>query len=135
VTKGWLLSRTHQENLLSEDFTEIGVGVLRGKFQGQRTTFVVQMFGTPYADLNWLLTRNQQKPPVSQDLSEKSVFLPTASLFDLFPGASQTSETVSLPSFFNVFLLSMTFFGIALILLPRSFCCQHRRNRKSKKIT
>lgn len=131
VTKGWLLSRSHQENLLSQDFTEIGVGVLRGKFQGQRTTLVVQMFGTPYADRDVLLTRQGQKLPQPQNLSEKPVFLPTASLFDLFPGATIGTASLSFPSFFNVLLLSITFFGIGLILLPRNLSCHHRNNRKT----
>lgn len=133
VTKGWMLSPTHQENLLSPDFTEIGVGVLRGKFQGQRTTLVVQMFGTPYADRSLLLARHGQKPPQPQNLSEKPVFLPTASLLDLFPGATTGTATLSLPSFLNVLLLSITLFGIGLILLPTDTCCQHHRNRKMSK--
>lgn len=130
VTKGWMLSQLHQENLLSQDFTEIGVSVLRGKFHGQRTTLVVQMFGTKFSDRDVLISRNNRRLPKPQDLSAKPVFLPTASLFDLFPGASSASSQISLPSFLNVFLLSVTFFGIGIILLPSKISCQHHRYRK-----
>lgn len=47
VIKAWLASPTHRKNLLNEKFNEIGVAVLEGKFQGETTTIVVQIFGTP----------------------------------------------------------------------------------------
>lgn len=47
VIKAWLDSPTHRKNLLNEKFNEIGVAVLEGKFQGETTTIVVQIFGTP----------------------------------------------------------------------------------------
>ena len=47
VIKAWLDSPTHRKNLLNEKFSEIGVAVLEGKFQGETTTIVVQIFGTP----------------------------------------------------------------------------------------
>lgn len=47
VTDGWLASPTHRENIASEKFTEIGIGIARGDYQGVDSTFVVQMFGRP----------------------------------------------------------------------------------------
>jgi len=48
VTDAWLASPAHKANLLSTDFSEIGVAVLNDNF-GQEgfATLVVQMFGTP----------------------------------------------------------------------------------------
>lgn len=47
MISAWLASPTHRENLLSSNFTEIGVGVAEGVIAGKSTTVVVQMFGRP----------------------------------------------------------------------------------------
>ncbi len=44
----WMGSKDHRENILRPQFTEMGVGVAEGKYEGVRTIFVVQEFGTPY---------------------------------------------------------------------------------------
>lgn len=51
VEKAWMNSPTHRENILNGNFTEVGIGLAEGLYQGRPTTFVVQMFGTPaYAE-------------------------------------------------------------------------------------
>lgn len=47
VERAWMDSPTHHDNLLDPHFTEIGIALAVGTFQGRATTFVVQMFGTP----------------------------------------------------------------------------------------
>ena len=47
VEQAWMNSLDHRKNLLDGHFTEIGVAVARGTYEGHPTTFVVQMFGTP----------------------------------------------------------------------------------------
>ncbi len=47
VHSGWLASPSHRQNLLSEKYTEIGVGVAQGEFEGFSTFLVVQFFGHP----------------------------------------------------------------------------------------
>ncbi|MBI5466254.1 MAG: hypothetical protein HY974_03120 [Candidatus Kerfeldbacteria bacterium] len=47
VAEGWLASPTHRANIVSPRYTEIGVGVLSGSFEGADSTIVVQMFGQP----------------------------------------------------------------------------------------
>lgn len=47
VHEGWMASPTHRENIVSEKYTDIGVGVARGTYEGFDTVFVVQMFGKP----------------------------------------------------------------------------------------
>ena len=46
VERAWLASPTHRANLLDGRFTEVGIATAYGIYQGQPTTFVVQMFGT-----------------------------------------------------------------------------------------
>ncbi|MBI2458996.1 MAG: hypothetical protein HYV53_00395 [Parcubacteria group bacterium] len=47
VVQAWKNSPTHKKNLLSPYYQEIGVSAIDGKFQGQDTTVVVQIFGSP----------------------------------------------------------------------------------------
>lgn len=45
VEKAWIESPTHHANLISDKFTETGIATYQGIYQGQTTTFVVQLFG------------------------------------------------------------------------------------------
>ena len=47
IEKAWMNSKGHKRNILSEDFTEIGIGTARGMYQGREAIFVVQYFGKP----------------------------------------------------------------------------------------
>ncbi len=47
VEEAWMDSPTHKANIMSRNFTEIGIATARGKYKGETTTFVVQMFGSP----------------------------------------------------------------------------------------
>lgn len=48
--EGWMASPTHRSNILDERYSEIGVGVARGRYDDYDTIFVVQMFGRPKAE-------------------------------------------------------------------------------------
>jgi len=43
----WLDSPTHRKNILNERYDEIGVAVLRGNFDKNGTTLIVQIFASP----------------------------------------------------------------------------------------
>lgn len=45
VVRAWMASPKHRENILSENFEDIGFAVVDGKLNGKDTTLVVQMFG------------------------------------------------------------------------------------------
>lgn len=47
VVAAWMDSPGHRANILSGKFTEIGIATAVGEYNGHKTTFVVQMFGTP----------------------------------------------------------------------------------------
>ncbi|MGE5540942.1 MAG: CAP domain-containing protein [Bacillota bacterium] len=47
VERAWMKSPTHRENILNGNYTEIGIATAVGMYQGHRTIFVVQEFGTP----------------------------------------------------------------------------------------
>ncbi|MEK7497082.1 MAG: CAP domain-containing protein [Patescibacteria group bacterium] len=46
----WMASPTHRANITMPEYSEIGVGVARGIFEGVETVFVAQYFGRPLSD-------------------------------------------------------------------------------------
>ena len=46
VVTAWMASPTHRDNLLNSKYKDIGIAVVEGNLNGQKTTLVVQMFGT-----------------------------------------------------------------------------------------
>lgn len=49
IIEAWKSSPMHKKNLLSPYYQEIGLAAIDGKFKGQATTVVVQIFGAPAA--------------------------------------------------------------------------------------
>ncbi len=47
VQEGWLASPTHRANIVQPNYTEMGVGVAMGTFEGFDSIFVVEHFGAP----------------------------------------------------------------------------------------
>lgn len=47
VSQAWMNSPGHRANILNKNFSEIGIATAEGMYQGQKTTFIVQLFGTP----------------------------------------------------------------------------------------
>lgn len=46
VITAWNQSPSHRDNILSSNYQEIGIAVVKGNFQGSETTLVVQFFGS-----------------------------------------------------------------------------------------
>ncbi len=49
VVEAWMNSPTHRANIMNGDYVEIGIGTAEGTYEGFKTVFVVQLFGTPAA--------------------------------------------------------------------------------------
>lgn len=47
LMNAWMNSPKHKDNILDQEFVNIGVAVVRGDFDGRETIIVVQMFGYP----------------------------------------------------------------------------------------
>ena len=47
VVDAWMQSPTHRENIVKPVYTQIGVGVAQGVYDGQPATYVVQYFAAP----------------------------------------------------------------------------------------
>jgi len=46
VVAAWMASKTHKDNLLNSNYKDIGISVVEGVLNGQKTILVVQEFGT-----------------------------------------------------------------------------------------
>lgn len=66
VVTAWMNSPTHRDNLLNKNYRDIGIAVVKGVLNGQKTTLVVQEFGT---------TENVTSKPVA-DIQGKQVQVP-----------------------------------------------------------
>lgn len=47
VVQAWMDSPTHRKNILNSQYRDIGIAVVEGTLNGQKTILVVQEFGTP----------------------------------------------------------------------------------------
>jgi uncharacterized protein YkwD len=47
VENAWMNSPTHKANIVNNKYTEIGIATAEGMYKGEKTIFVVQMFGSP----------------------------------------------------------------------------------------
>lgn len=96
VVKAWMESPTHRDNLLNPNYKDIGIAVVDGVLNGQKTTLVVQEFGTT----EYLA----QRPSVT--VQGKSVAVPTQELFNKPQLAVSTIETNTTKPPFDPFKIS-----------------------------
>lgn len=66
VVSAWMNSPTHRDNLLNANYKDIGIAVVEGILNGQKTTLVVQEFGT---------TENVTSKPIA-DIQGKQIQVP-----------------------------------------------------------
>lgn len=66
VVDAWMNSQTHRDNLLKKEYAEVGYAIVNGTLNGEQTTLVVQMFGTPIAG-------SFSPPPVQAEEPVKNV--------------------------------------------------------------
>ncbi|MCI5108502.1 MAG: CAP domain-containing protein [Candidatus Pacebacteria bacterium] len=63
VNDAWLASTAHRNNILSPNFTEIGIAIADGEYEGRDTTYVVQIFGTPAPITPTPVVEEKKEPP------------------------------------------------------------------------
>ena len=47
VNQAWMNSPGHRQNIMNGNFSEIGIAIAQGIYQGKETIFVVELFGRP----------------------------------------------------------------------------------------
>ncbi len=111
VINAWMNSPTHRQNILREEYTEVGYAIANGILNGEETTLVVQMFGRPlYAASN--ATENIPVPP-------EEAPIPMVEKVNTPVVLSQNSEK---PSFYTLFFnINIVFYSILALALLLDF--------------
>jgi hypothetical protein len=74
VYKAWFNSISHRNNILSPDYKEIGTAVLRGDFNGNNTTLVVQLFASPQTIKAGVKKESSKIPPtINKEQEDKAI--------------------------------------------------------------
>ena len=75
IHQAWNDSPLHKDNLLNPNYKEIGIAILRGKFNGEENTVVVQLFGTekPLEGQLMVLTDDVPEQQVVEGIIEKDI--------------------------------------------------------------
>lgn len=81
VVNGWMNSPSHRDNLLNNNYHDIGMAVLNGQLDGESTTLVVQLFGSTSQTVVAVQnkTLNSASVPVSKPKPTPTVFVGQAS--------------------------------------------------------
>lgn len=80
VVSAWMASPTHRDNLINDQYLEIGVAVVEGELGGMQTTLVVQMFGA------------SSKTVASESSDEANGLIEAASILAEQGGSSQAGS-------------------------------------------
>jgi hypothetical protein len=90
VMRAWMGSPEHRANLLENEYSNIGVGIAEGKFDGQNTIVVAQLFGDP-------LIKTAPIPENISLLNER-----------ISPWNKDVKSTENQLSFYNIFLRKLS---------------------------
>jgi hypothetical protein len=121
--KAWMNSKTHRENILNSDYTEVGVAVVSGTIKGKTSFVTVQLFGKPHAPV---ATKNTKEN--SESIFAAVPMVKGVHTENLEAGAVQyaTNAMTSFQSFYqqikatliqNQASISQTAWELALILI------------------
>lgn len=122
VSTAWFNSATHKANLLNPNFTEIGIGIAEGIYNGHKTTFVVQFFGKP--EENIVVEKKleiKQEPVKTIELKASiSPVVPIATMKGIPPGEVLGTEDSSVNRE-NVYLKIFIIFVSIVVLCVGSY--------------
>lgn len=94
VVEAWLDSPTHRANIMNGTYEEIGIGVAKGRYEGQSTVFVVQLFGTKQPAPALLAEAAPVGAPTSEPVEEPTP-APTDDVLPVEPSTAGQSPAVA----------------------------------------
>ncbi len=106
VVVAWMASPTHRDNLLNSNYKDIGMAVVEGVLNGQKTTLIVQEFGTTEILVN--------KPSVK--VQGKDIIVPPSDLANSPQMVEGATKIVTTKTFFDPYKISKSA-GFSVILL------------------
>lgn len=121
VVVAWMNSPTHRDNLLNPKYKDIGIAVVDGVLNGQKTTLVVQMFGTTEmlaAKPTVEVQGKQIAVPTQQD-SSKPVLVAQAPALQLAPKPIADPYQIYKVAGFSLIILMTTLLSVDVWVLRR----------------
>ena len=107
VVSAWMASSRHRENILSENFKEIGFAVQKGKLDGEETVLVVEEFGNEGVIQVAQNPQNQQMREVSSSADNVlSQAFPAPNIYNSFIKSLSLTASVD-KIILSVFILSL----------------------------
>ena len=94
VIEAWMDSPTHRANILNGNYTEIGVGTAEGTYEGFKTVYVVQLFGTPAAPTPVAVVRPAAIPVVAGNTTDTAIAITPKEDTEVLSESITLSETV-----------------------------------------
>lgn len=98
VVMAWMNSQGHRENILRPEFSQIGVGIGEGEFEGEKTWLAVQIFATPQSECTRPNTATRSRITdlqVTIDAKQKELDQRKAEIEAMDRNDSQYSQKVS----------------------------------------
>ena len=96
VTTAWLNSPEHRANIMSVNFTQFGIAIATGTYEGQPAVYVAEEFGTPsplMATLSESAPSASPPPVVTVSISPKTVTAPRPAPTVIASSKSLTSSS------------------------------------------
>lgn len=124
VVKAWMNSPSHRDNIVNQNYQEIGVAVVDGVLLGQKTTLVVQMFGASYQGI--------ALAPPQIDIGGKKIEVSESELAALRPLLTLGRREIVSPALIDPHVLTKGFgllliFGVGTLLVIDLVVLRRRR--------
>lgn len=121
VVSAWMASPTHKENLLNPKYRDIGIAVVEGMLNGQKTTLIVQMFGTTesLAAKPTFEVQGKQIAIPKQDFLNKPQLVAAAQETKLNNGILIDPYLISKTASISVIVFIMTLLTLDLLVLRK----------------
>ncbi len=115
IVNAWMKSPTHRENLLRNDYTDVGFAVVNGVLNGEETTLVVQMFGKPlYESATATETTTDSTASEPQQAPVQGQVVQTNP--EVLSDEAGADSRDFFPAYFNLNLVFFTILLLALLL-------------------
>lgn len=112
VVNAWMASPSHRSNIVKPVYTDIGVGIATGTYQGAPATFVVQYFGKPEASAAVAQAgevRGAEVGPVSPHALVNSTMQSINRLFAQFAGEPRSTTAWALGGIATLLMVAVLF--------------------------
>lgn len=102
VVNAWMASTSHRENMLSQNYNDVGFAVVEGKLLGEETVLIVEMFGNTTALQN---QENQATTISSSSTRSQSLVLNSQVQKPLIDSASFSKNFILIFALLFIFIL------------------------------